>query len=143
MKKHRAVFYGTSNDDVFAPVHGDDFVYAGDGNDTINDSGRTYDDDFYSGQGGDDLIFTNGGNDEIKGGTGNDSVSSWNIQDFSFDGGFGNDSIEFFVPENHGFDFTYPTEDKTVIKIFDNDTHDVLYKVTTWDVENFTLFGVG
>lgn len=143
MSKHRAVFYGTSSDDTFTAIHGNDFIYAGDGDDVIEDSGRSYDNDFYFGQGGDDLIFIHGGNDTIKGGTGNDRVNSGSTQDFSFDGGFGNDTLEFFMPEYHSYSFSYPDTDKTVIKVYNTETLDVLYKIVTWDVENFEIYGVG
>jgi Ca2+-binding RTX toxin-like protein len=143
MGKKRATFYGTSADDVFAAVHGDDFVYAGDGDDVIQDNGRSYDHDFYSGQEGDDFIFTHGGNDVLKGGTGSDTVEAHNQQDFTFDGGFGNDSIDFQVLIGHSVDFSYPDADKTVVKIIDDVTDDVVQKIVLTDVENITWYMVG
>lgn len=143
MKKHRATFLGSEGNDVFTAINGDDFVYAGDGNDVIYDTDRTQDDDFYSGQAGDDFIFTNGGNDTIKGGTGADEVEAHNYQDFTFDGGFGNDSIRFQVLFGHSVDFNYPTDDKTVIKVIDDLTGDVVQKIVLESVENISWYMIG
>lgn len=143
MKKHKATFNGTAGNDYFAATNGNDFVFAGDGDDVIDDTYRTQDHDFYSGQAGDDFIFTNGGNDEIKGGTGDDTVEASNFQDFTFDGGFGNDTLDFQVRMGFSTNFSYPTADKTVIKITDDTTDEVVQKIVLVDVENVTWWMIG
>lgn len=138
MKKNRMnIINGTNGNDVIAAVDGEDTVYAGDGNDIIRDGALTWDDDVYYGQKGDDFIFVVGGNDQVFGGAGNDTVESDTLADFSFDGGFGHDTLNFYLPTDWTFTVTNFDDERTVIKLYDNDDGDLRQKITTHDVESF------
>jgi len=93
---------GTSGDDT---IHGisnywgtwRDYIYAGDGNDTITDTDGN--NDIY-GEGGNDTIATGDGDDKIYGGDGNDTINT-GIGNNIVDGGAGDDNITTYSSGNN------------------------------------------
>lgn len=141
-RHHRANFYGNDKDNVFAASAGDDTVYGYGGDDVIHDT-DTGADDFYFGGQGNDTIYTDGGNDYIEGNTGNDLFISNNYVDFTIDGGFGNDLLDFQVLYGHEYTITDVSADKTVIKVFDEQTGDQTQKVVLFNVEDIDVWMIG
>ncbi|AFJ03706.1 Alkaline phosphatase [Methylophaga frappieri] len=95
--------YGYGGIDYIEASHGNNVIYAGDGDDTIhtNFENFEYGNNIIYGEGGDDYIIAGYGNDYINGGIGDDNIIS----------GSGDDVIEFnlgdgkdFIQDNYGFD---------------------------------------
>lgn len=142
-KKHyRNVIVGTDASETFVASAGSDTVYGMGGDDVIYDTNSAAD-DFYFGGIGRDTIYTDGGNDYISGGAGRDTIISSNYVDFEVDGGSGNDVLEFQVRIGYEFSIRQPEDDKTVIKVFDEDTGALVQKVIAWNVEDVSIWMIG
>lgn len=83
---------GDAQANVFSGSFGDDEMYGGDGNDTLNDQYDANDaDQIYLGN-GNDSSFAGSGADFVDGGPGDDSISGYHGND-ELHGGDGNDSL--------------------------------------------------
>ena len=86
--------YGGAGNDIISGDEGDDTIYGGAGRDTL--SGDEGDDTIY-GDGGNDSLFGDEGDDELYGGGGNDTLTGGSGEDkFVFQSGHGNDKIQDF-----------------------------------------------
>lgn len=141
-KKHKHYFYGDESDNLFAASSGSDTVYGYGGDDVIHDADTNAADAYFGGK-GNDTIYTDGGYDLIEGRVGRDLVISNNYGDFFFDGGFGVDTLDFQVLSGHTLDITEVSDEKTVIKVFDEATGEQTQKVVLFNVEHIDWWMVG
>jgi len=99
--------FGTADDDVFlfASTGVQEVVFAGGGNDVIDESSVFVwtTDDVYSGGAGDDLITSRSGADLVRGGRGDDVVHLFGTVPAEAHGGKGHDTIYLHLTDgrNH------------------------------------------
>lgn len=113
-----------------------------DGNDHLADK-DTGSADVIAARKGDDFIFTHSGEDEVFGGAGDDFLEAHNFEDFRFDGGFGRDGIDFQIKFGCDFKINEIDSDRTVIRIIDAETHEVVQRIVLINVEDISWYSVG
>ena len=97
----------------------------------------------YNGTSGNDYIVIENQFDQVNGRAGDDRFVFESENDCVIDGGFGFDVFEMQLFSYQDVVFNEINSEKTIIKVYDAETDDLIQKIVLWDIEQIDVFAVG